>query len=107
MKKALSYGIRQNNSEFRIRLKYEMFDKFDSCLTFFKRFRTRNLSRLTYGKRYSSRTLEERSVGNEVSLKMKMKLKSYALKEECKYIDIPSISKIKALIDYSNDHPYD
>ena len=34
MKKALSYGIRQNNSEFRIRLKYEMFDKFDSCLTF-------------------------------------------------------------------------
>ena len=54
------------------------------------------------------RTLKERSiVGNEVSLKMKMKLKSYALKEECKYIDIPSISKIKALIDYSNDHPYD
>ena len=46
MKKALSYGIRQNNSEFRIRLKCEMFDKFDSCLTFFKGFRTRNLSRL-------------------------------------------------------------
>ena len=107
MKKALSYGIRQNNSEFRIRLKCEMFDKFDSCLTFFKRFRTRNLSRLTYGNRYSSRTLKERSiVGNEVSLKMK--LKSYTLKEESKSIsDIPSISKIKALIDYSNNHPYD
>ena len=43
MKKALSYGIR---------LKCEMFDKFDSCLTFFKGFRTRNLSRLTYGNRY-------------------------------------------------------
>ena len=107
MKKALSYGIRQNNSEFRIRLKYEMFDKFDSCLTFFKGFRTRNLSRLTYGNRYSSRTLKERSiVGNEVSLKMK--LKSYTLKEESKSIsDIPSISKIKALIDYYNNHPYD
>ena len=107
MKKALSYGIRQNNSEFRIRLKCEMFDKFDSCLTFFKRFRTRNLSRLTYGNRYSSRTLKERSiVGNEVSLKMK--LKSYTLKEESKSIsDIPSISKIKALIDYYNNHPYD
>ena len=106
MKKALSYGIRQNNSEFRIRLKYEMFDKFDSCLTFFKRFRTRNLSRLTYGNRYSSRTLEQRSiVGNEVSLKMK--LKSYTLKEKYEDIDIPSISKIKALIDYSNNHPYD
>lgn len=105
MKKALSYGIIQNNSEFRIRLKCEMFDKFDSCLMFFKGFRTRNLSRLTYGNRYSSRTLKERSEGNEVSLKMK--LKSYALKEECKYIDIPSISKIKALIDYSNNHPYD
>lgn len=51
-------------------------------------------------------TLEERSiVGNEVSLKMK--LKSYTLKEECKDTDIPSISKIKALIDYSNNHPYD
>lgn len=106
MKKSLSYGIRSNNSEFRIRLKCEMFDKFDSCLTFFKGFRTRNLLRLTYGNRYLSRTLKERSiVGNEVSLKMK--LKSYTLKEECKDIDIPSISKIKALIDYSNDHPYD
>ena len=93
MKKALSYGIRQNNSEFRIRLKCEMFD---SCLTFFKGFRTRNLSRLTYANRYLSRTLEERSiVGNEVSLKMK--LKSYTLKEKCKDTDIPSISKIKAL----------
>lgn len=52
------------------------------------------------------RTLKERSiVGNEVSLKMK--LKSYTLKEECKDTDIPSISKIKALIDYSNNHPYD
>lgn len=106
MKKALSYGIRLNNSKFRIRLKYEIFDKFDSCLTIFKRFRTRSLSRLTYGNRYLSRTLKERSIiGNEVSLKMK--LKSYTLKEECKDIDMPSISKIKALIDYSNDHPYD
>lgn len=83
-----------------------MFDKFDSCLTFFKGFRTRNLSRLTYGNRYLSRTLKERSiVGNKVSIKMK--LKSYTLKEECKDTDIPSISKIKALIDYSNNHPYD
>ena len=106
MKKSLSYGTRSNHSEFRIRLKCEMFDKFDSCLTFFKGFRTRNLSRLTYANRYLSRTLEERSiVGNEVSLKMK--LKSYTLKEECKDTDIPSISKIKALIDYSNNHPYD
>lgn len=103
MKKSLSYGTRSNNSEFRIRLKCEMFD---SCLMFFKGFRTRNLSRLTYGNRYLSHTLKERSiVGNEVSLKMK--LKSYTLKEECKDIDVPSISKIKALIDYSNDHPYD
>ena len=35
-----------------------------------------------------------------------MKLKSYTLKEKYKDIDIPSIYKIKALIDYYNNHPY-
>ncbi len=108
MKKALSYGIRPSDSgnEFKIKLKCEMFDKFDSCLKSFKGFRTRNLLRLTYGNRYLSRTLKEKAMRGK-QIKLKMKLRSYTLREECEDTDIPSISKIKGLIDYSNDHPYD
>ena len=45
MKKVLSYGIRSNNSEFKVKLKCEMYDKFDSCLSFYKRFRKGNLKK--------------------------------------------------------------
>ena len=106
MKKALSYGIRPSDSdEFKIKLKCEMFDKFDSCLSFYKRFRKGNLKKKSMNRFSAIRTLEERAIIGDKSYRMYMK--SLNLKEESIDTDIPSLSKIRKLIDYSNGHPYD
>lgn len=106
MKKALSYGIRPNNSEFKVKLKCEMYDKFETRLSFFKRFKKKTLMmKSKVGNRYSSlRTLEERAIIGDKSYKMHME--SLNLKEESIDTDIPSLFEIRRLIDYSNNHPY-
>ena len=50
------------------------------------------------------RTLEEKAIIGDKSYRMHTK--SLNLKEESVDTDIPSMSEIKKLIDYSNNHPY-
>lgn len=105
MKKALSYGIRPNNSEFKVKLKCEMYNKFDSCLSFYRRFRKRNLKKKSMNRFSAIRTLEEKAIIGDKSYRMHTK--SLNLKEKSVDTDIPSLSEIRKLIDYSNNHPCD